>query len=996
MIDGFESITFREPAQARDLLGAMGVLDRPDLLSVISEAMKEVADPDTVIRNLARFMEGQESSDDELAHLASSPDYAQMLATVFDQSHFLTDILCRFPQYAEWLWTDGMLDRARARDEMVSAMASWAGDCDSPASCGLAMRRFRQREILRIGVRDIFKHVPLYSLTQDLSFLADAALETALGAVYPVLHERFGRPMFMSRTGQAREARLGILGMGKLGGLELNFSSDIDLVFIHTEDGETEGGTSSPITNEEFFQKLGEQVIKLVSEQTAEGSIFRVDMRLRPYGRLSPLSISLPRALDYYEGCAQAWERQALLKARPVAGDLVLGGRLIEEAQPFIFPRYFDDETLNSIRDIKQQMEAQIAARRETELDVKLGRGGIRDIEFTVQILQMLNGGRMPDLRTPKTLDAIKALGVRSHLKPLEATALSSNYVFLRQVEHRLQIEGNQQRHVLPDTREELDLLARRLGYSSSDAFMADYRDRADETRGILNRFLSTEGSGNLWTYDLLSPHSDGIDALNRLRQHGFRDPEKARQEFQRLSAGPEQQPYPLHVRQQFAAVAPTLVAALAASGDPDGTLIRLGRILNTLGAPGAIYETLKMNPNFSEYLVTLASNSQYLSEILIRDPGLFDVFGSGDALDVPVSRGDLDEQLAILLRAHDPDAAPYRLRDGEMLRVGLRELLRNVSVVEVGRELTQLAEVCLYWSLERARVDITKRYGPAEGCFAILGMGKLGGREMGYGSDLDLIFVYDSNARTESGMAASQYYAAVAAKTINRLKESTRYGTLYDIDSRLRPDGKKGVLSVSSRRLPEYYCEEAQAWERLALMKVRFVAGDTEFGQQMEQIARDVAFSLPLNAETLAHIDEIRKRIAQGAGPLDVKKGEGGIAELEFTVRLLQLRHAAEFPEMNRADVLGALELLKQKECITSWDYDVLHDAYVLFRRVENRIRMMNGRSASSIPEDPADQADLTRRLGLKSALEDLVKGHKKSVHAIYLTVLQELERHS
>jgi len=318
---------------------------------------------------------------------------------------------------------------------------------------------------LRIAVRDIFVHGSLGSLVEDMSNLADAMVTVAYECAYREISARYGVPQ--SEQG-GKEAVFTVLGMGKLAGRELNFSSDIDLIFLYSHDGQTSGGTSGTTSNVDFFRRVGERVIKMLHEQTAEGHVFRVDMRLRPYGRAGALAISIDSAIAYYERAGQAWERQALIKTRPIAGDLALGEEFIERTRPFTYPRYFDDETLEDIRNTKQQMEARVGDRGETSREVKLGRGGIRDIEFTVQVLQLLNGGRIPELRSPNTLDTIAVLGEHGILRPLDAAALKSNYLFLRQVEHRLQIEGSQQRHTLPKDPGELNYFARRMGYENA------------------------------------------------------------------------------------------------------------------------------------------------------------------------------------------------------------------------------------------------------------------------------------------------------------------------------------------------------------------------------------------------------------------------------------------------------------------------------------------------------------------------------------------------
>ena len=588
--------------------------EREELAENLSDALRNVHETETTLVRLEHFLDSCSDVGAQFSLMASAPAYCRLIATVFSQSQFLTDIVCRDPEFLSWLWRDTNLQQTPSREAMVSELLSHVHAHESfEARCN-ALRRFKRREILRIATRDIYAHAPLPAITEDLSNLADAALEAAIVCAQDNLWPRFGTP--------GAHCGFVVMAMGKHGGRELNFSSDIDLLFVYTDEGETSGGSAGPLSHAEYFHRFGEQVIHAVSAQTSEGQVFRIDMRLRPHGRRGPLAVSLDTCIAYYESHGQAWERQALIKARPAAGDRALGERIVDLARPFVFPRYFDDETLEEIRGVKRQMEQQIDQRGETDIEVKLGRGGIRDIEFTVQMLQLLNGGRFPDLRATNTLEAIRALGARNLLSSLDATTLAANYIFLRQVEHRLQIEGSQQRHVLPNDPAALDEFARRLGYPGGESFMRRYRERADATRTILDQFFATQGSGNLWVNDLLHPHDDGAVGLSRLREFGFRDSEQAREELRLLYSGTAERPNGMRVRQQFTAILPTLVRALCETYDPDATLIRLGQVFSNLRAPASVYDLLNMNPNLSGHLITLVSNSEYLTEMLIRDPG--------------------------------------------------------------------------------------------------------------------------------------------------------------------------------------------------------------------------------------------------------------------------------------------------------------------------------------------------------------------------------------
>lgn len=990
IVEMFKDVPFDNRAQAEERLLAVLESHREGLADILHAHLKECADPDRVLVSLQRFLEAAMGPQTHLALMATAPRYTLLLVTIFDQSHFLTDIICRNPEYTLLIWEEVDLSEARPVESMLHELqAQLAAFPDFVTRCQ-SMRRFKRREILRIGVRELYSHASMASITEDLSNLADAALEAAVLSGMDDLRPRYGAPKAVDGV---TDATFAIIAMGKLGGRELNFSSDIDLLFIYSSEGETTGGSSGRLSNAEYFIKLGERVIKAISEQTAEGRVFRVDMRLRPYGRMGSLAVNIDACVDYYEHYGRAWERQALIKARTAAGDRALGERFIEATRPFVFPRYFDDETLEDIRETKRQMEALIEERGQTETEVKQGRGGIRDVEFTVQILQLLNGGKIPTLRTRNTLEAIRVLGEQQLLRPFEATELASNYVFMRQVEHRLQIEGSQQVHVLPEDPKSLDVLARRLGFASSDAFMRVYRDRAAATRDILERFLSVEGSGNLWVSDLLNRFSEGDVAKRRLAELGFKHVERAREEFIQLCNGPAERPHSLHVRQQFYSFAPGLIRSLVSSSRPDENLLRLSQVFAKFHAPGPIFEILRLQPELCDLLVALVANSEFLSSVLMRDPGLFDSFGVEGALDVPTRRDQLERDLEALRNAYDAAAAEYRLRDGELLRIGLRELLGGVDVVEIGQELTLLAEVILASVVARAKDAVTRRFGACQAGFAVLALGKLGGCEMGYGSDLDLLFVYDGDAPVPESTSRIEYFTAFASHVIRILKEPTRHGLLYDVDSRLRPEGNKGMLTVSAARLAEYYRNEAHAWELLALMKVRAVAGDMDFASRVEEEVRAIAFNLPLSRDNLERIEEIREKLVGSTSPLNLKKGEGGIAELEFAVRLLQLRHVEAHPELRRPDVMGALSTLRGAGLIGQDDADAIEQAYLLLRRIENRIRIRHGRSETALlPEDQDACAELAERLGIEGDLVELVARHKLRVHGIYERILEDL----
>lgn len=996
MPDPLDKASPEETARIQEILAALPEDRRSGMAELLSQVLSETAQPETVLIRLARFLDAGMTRTAQLELMAAAPRYLQMFASLVDQSEYLTDLLCRNPEYMSWLWEETDLAHTPTRKEMTSSLLKEVGTFETFEARMGTLRRFKRREFLRIAARDLFAHEPLRTVTEDLSNLADACIETAYWCAKQDLLPRYGTALGAARGpgGEAREADFCVLALGKLGGFELNYSSDIDLMFIYSEEGETSGGTAGRISNSDYFHRLGERIIKALSEDTADGHVFRVDMRLRPYGTAGPLAVSLESAALYYEAVGRAWERQALIKARPAAGDPATGQDFLERVRPLVFPRFFDDETLEDIRRLKQQSESHIEELGRSETEVKRGRGGIRDIELAVQMLQLLNGGRFPDIRVGNTLDAIHALGSRGFLSPFEADTLTRNYIFLRTVEHRLQIKGGLQTHELPTMSQDREEFARRLGYADAESFMADYRDRTESNRKILDRFLAAEGSGVRWVLDVLHPQS-GIDVgLRRLAALGFQSPEGARNELVQLYTGPAENPNTLRVRQQFTAVAPRLIETLAACGDPDKVLSRLSRLLANLHAPGTVYDILNLNPRFCEYLIVLADNSSYLTNILMQDPGLFDEFGAPDVLQRPATREELQEELEALARAYDPEAGLYRLHDGQTFRTGLRDLLVHVGVDQVCRELTLLAEICIEAVWARALQRIADRYGAPRRPFAVVGLGKLGGEELGYGSDLDLIFVYDDaeTKRRTAETAPEEYFAALASQIITGLNERTRYGVLYDVDARLRPYGKQGSLVIGASRLREYYRTEAHAWERLALVKARTVAGDAEFRRKLEAIIRDVCFRKSLRRADIEDIVDIRKKIGEGASARDLKKHTGGLIEIEFTVRLLQMRHGGDIPELHRTGALDAIQGLSEHGILSAGNASTLADAYRFLRRVENRIRMADGVSGSELPVEAEDRSDLARRMGIAGDLHEQVAVVKRNVNRVYREVLDQI----
>ncbi len=981
--------------------------------------LNETSNPERLIVAFTQFLKNLPSPiESHINKYINTPRYLRFFERIFSQSPFLTDTLLKHPEYTEEILFSENLSRSLTKSEWLNFLGLHESNLKSSEyilellrkqewisvndwdlkKIMIHFRKLHKKALLRIVTRDIVEHNDVKSIAEDLSNLADAHLESSLSILFVYLQQRYGFPISSAeQESRGTPARFVILGLGKLGGRELNFSSDIDPLFIYDGDGETTGGPRGQITNREFFCKLGEHIIKFLSEHTEEGQIYRVDMRLRPYGKVGALAESLVNSVEYYYQYGRAWERQALVKCRPCAGDISLGEEFLEMMRPFIYPKFFDDKTLEDIHQTKLMVEKQVAEHGQTHYEVKLGRGGIRDIEFTVQLLQLLNGGRKPELRNTNTIEAIYQLMEYGYLKPFEAEALIRNYCFLREVEHRLQIEYGTQKHALPQNPVELDEFARRLGYKSGDAFYRVYKDKTQEVREILDKFVAVKGSGNLWVYDLVSLQSDGIEGLNKLKEFGFQDVDRAREIFRKLANGPEENPHSLHIRESFIEIAPYLCSAFCKTTNPDSALEQFYSQISRLKFPGVIYSFFKENHNLCSFFVTLTTRAPALSEIWIKEPGLIEVFLQekliGQKVDVDYLKNTLEE----LKKSVFPESAYYRLKDSEWLRIALGDLLGKFTIKEVCEQLTLLAEVILQDIASDCLTQTQQKYGVSPYSFAIIGLGKIGGGEMTFGSDLDLIFVYDdspaitANSSSEITLTPSEYFADTASRIIKRLKEPARFGILYDIDARLRPYGSKGVLAISLTQFKEYYEHEADIWEKMALMKARVIFQQNQMTEDIYQLIKQLAFQFSLSEEDVKKSETIRQKMVQQTTPNNLKKSEGGTAELEYSVRWWQIMKRGQYPELATPSVIKALDILQKilPEYTSQWGF--LKNTFGNYLQILNRYRLYTGNRSSSLSEETLGiLPQLIPEIEFFPTPMEYINKLKKKVHQFYLETLE------
>ncbi|MFQ5827548.1 MAG: bifunctional [glutamate--ammonia ligase]-adenylyl-L-tyrosine phosphorylase/[glutamate--ammonia-ligase] adenylyltransferase [Candidatus Methylomirabilia bacterium] len=971
------ALGFANPRGAlRNLAGLTPSPREADLLTPVLprllRALAESPDPDMALNNLERLA-GQVDRAVFYATLREHPGTVPLLATLGGGSQFLADTLRRHPVLLPWLLEPATM-RQRLRDELASELAQNLAPFSRREAWWNVLRRFKYRHLLRIGARDLLGDADLTVTTEELSRLADVCLEAAWRWASERGRARYGSPM---AEGGA-EANLAIIAMGKLGGEELNYSSDIDLVFVYSEDGETSGGSDGVLPNVEHFTRVAEAIVAALESPTEEGHAFRVDLRLRPEGRMGPLVLSLATYRTYLADRAELWERQALIKARPCAGDARVGREFMDLIRPFVYRPAVDPEIVAQIRAMKGEIDLSLRAKGHERLNVKLGIGGIREVEFLVQALQLLYGGDDPWLRERNTLRAIFRLTERGYLFPDLGRRLTEGYTFLRTVEHRLQILHEFQTHTLPRDPEALGRLARRLAFMlpparAAQAFGARYRGITQQVHRAFARFFEAPPA---------EPRRFRIPSATALRATGFADPERARQNFKLILEGRPLIPYPAPAAQALNRMFPTLLDALWQSPDPDEALNQFERFVAAVGPRTAYLELLARRPELMGNVVRLCARGEPLAQLLTLQPELLTRLADSLRLAEPKTRaafkGALAPALARGLSLGERKDRLRRTKQAEELEVTWRFLLGVTSIEGFSRELTALAEaaVDVAWALALFLLSEESggplkddgRWAPA----VVVGLGKLGGRELTTGSDLDLFVIYDDGDR------AHEFYDRAVERLSSLLGDITSAGVVYPVDLRLRPGSRGSGFASSLAALDSYYREWADLWERQSLTRARVVSGAPRLARRVQRLVREIVYRGPLTGAELKEIRDLRQRMEhelgkEGPGRLSVKYGRGGLVDVEFIVQTLQLSHGERCPTIRRANTPAALRAIERQGLLSERDASVLADHYRFLRRVSASLRLFGGRPPDGIEIAGPMPRRVAKALGLPGRSEFL-----------------------
>ncbi len=943
-------------------------------------------DPGMALTNLDRYVAACPKPEAMVKQLVENPRTTEILVQLFSTSQHFSDLMIREPGLLDWLRTAERRDRETLIGELWKEMRKASDD----QAAKLALRHFRQREYLRIGQSDIIRGVPLEMTTLDLSHLADACVESAVRFARQRAVARFGIP-----SGQdGYPARFVVLALGKLGGEELNYSSDIDLIFLYDVEGQTD--SARPISNAQFFAKMGGEVVRLLADHTAQGVAYRVDMRLRPEGDQGALARSLAGTLGYYNSRGRTWERQALIKCRPIAGDLELGRTFLDAIAPFVYQRYLTAAEIGEIKAMKRRIEQRTLSAGTDEIEVKTGRGGIRDIEFVVQFLQLLHGGGYAVVRHANTLLALARLEEMGCLTSEERRLLDNNYRFLRRVEHRLQTMFDLQTHEMPRDLEAQRVLAVRMGYppasiwedrtGPAERFLTDYRAKTELNRRILNHLLhdafpddDDRGAADPIVDLVFDPNPTPEHVAQVLREYPFRDHQVAYQNLMALAR--EDVPFlsQARCRHFLASVASRLLQAVSRTPDPDMALTNLEKVSASLGAKGVLWELFNFNPPSLRLYVDLCSTSQFLSEMLINNPGMIDDLMDSLVDDRPQSSAAIKAELGLLCKRAE-DLAPILLsfRNKEWMRIGTRDILEREPVREVTRELADVAEAIVVqvahheWEQRSERYGTPRRPDGQRNRWAIVALGKLGGRELNYHSDLDLVFLHESEGWTQGGthsISNDQFVSEVARRVLKSLQSPPNGSPLYSVDTRLRPYGSSGPLVVTLQAFREYFQQQAQTWERLALTRARVIYANGGFGLAVGEAIHDVLATSVDPVALATDVVAMRRKLEEHGSRNDLKRGIGGQVDIEFLVHYLQLIHMAAHPEIARPNLWDALDVLKRNGLLSTEAHADLRAAYGFLRTVEGRLRLVHNRSGVDLPENPDELARLARRLGYKEA---------------------------
>ncbi|SFR55634.1 bifunctional [glutamate--ammonia ligase]-adenylyl-L-tyrosine phosphorylase/[glutamate--ammonia-ligase] adenylyltransferase [Thiomicrospira sp. ALE5] len=882
-------------------------------------------------------------------------------------SEYLTRELARVPSLAErdyqQAWQPGQV-----KDYCLERLSQVATD----AELVKVLRELRREIMVSIAVRDLAGAASLTESLRSLSELADGLVGGALAYWEPVFEQKFGQPMGRD---SGMPQKMVIIGMGKLGGHELNFSSDIDLIFVFPEAGSTNG--TRQISNDQFFSKLGQALNKSLTEMTEDGIVYRVDMRLRPFGDAGPLAISFAGMEHYYEAHGRAWERYALVKARAIAGPEDTAEELFDILRPFVYRRYVDYTAMDSLRDLKRMIMAEVR-KKGMESNVKLGRGGIREIEFIVQAFQLVHGGRDLHLQGRQLLPTLQYLAAQDYIAPQDADDLAKAYTFLRFTENRLQAWNDQQTHDLPESPHQQLMLAQAMGFVDYAAFL----DVLNGHRNLVQQHFDDVFADEADVCDLTDalaqawkgPLED--DALIILTQFGFRHPGDILNLLRQFKKTRALSHMSGEATTRLEQVMPLILKALSEREQQEVALQRVLAVIEAVVRRSVYLVLLKENPQALAHLLILCEVSPWLTEMLVKYPALMDQLLDLRSLYRPLTLDELLMEATELHRLYSDDEEAFMLqlrhwRHAQVFKVAAADVTGQLPVMKVSDYLTWIAQAILQVSHDYAWQHLTAKHGLPAGCEAsplmIIGYGKLGGIELGYGSDLDIVFLYhgiEATGRTNGARSLEHgpFMTRLCQKIISVLTTMMPAGQLYEVDTRLRPNGASGMMVSSLDSFAQYQRDKAWNWEHQALIRARALVGQTQncaaFERFRQTFLTQARESQLVRDEVVAMRKKMREALDKSdAHWLDLKHGVGAIVDIEFMVQYWVLAYASRYPSLvEYSDNMRILDALKTVDLLPDTQVQALQDHYRRYRSAYHRLALQ--KDGSMVERKPYQQA--------------------------------------
>jgi glutamate-ammonia-ligase adenylyltransferase len=888
-----------------------------------------------------------------------------LLQQVVNHSPFLAKLALQFPDIIYHFDSKGAaatwLDLLKIAHENI-------GKCASPLELMKLLRQLKSRAALTIGLADIGGEWSLTEVTKALSELAELATESAICLLLRIAHTR-GEIVLPHPDTPTRNSGIIVLGMGKLGAFELNYSSDIDLIIFFEKNRLNYQGKQS---EQKFFSKLAQELVNMLHERTADGYVFRTDLRLRPDPASTPLAVSVDAAMAYYEGVGQNWERAAMIKARPIAGDIQAGEALIRQLVPFVWRKSLDFATIQDILSIKRQISHKIGSDiKIAKHNIKLGHGGIREIEFFVQLHQLIWGGRQQELRSRATLETLRTLVKLNHVPEETAKFLEDSYIFLRTLEHRLQMVNDQQTHSMPENEEDIATIATFMGRENADTFKAELSTILTKVHAIFVSSFNSEGlaadEGNL----VFTGTNHDPATLETLRSMGFQAPEVVSETVMGWHHGSRRCTRTKRSRQILTELVPAILDALSETANPDNAFLRFDTFLNDLPAGVQIFSLFSSNPHLLTLIADIMGSAPALSQTLSRQPELLESVLFGDFYHSLPTTDMLSVQLNDILKYLDFfDAGMEALRQfkhEKQFQAGVQMLQSLATTEQVASYLSCLADILVNAALELTQREFRNQYGVIEGAvFCIIALGKLGSEELTFGSDIDLIFIYDvpdfeTLSDGKQAHSASVYFNRFAQRLLNAFSTTGSNGLLFEVDTRLRPSGKQGLLAVSKQAFTHYFNELAWTFEYMALVKARVVAGDAALCKAMTTQIDSILRRERNISQLKKDAGEMRARIEQEFPPdnmWDVKHVAGGLMDSDFVAQTLVLAHAHDHPELLMRSSSKIFEIAKRLDLYDN-ALDVFAENSRYLARLQHILRLTS-EELSLLENPPAGLAEL------------------------------------